>query len=78
VILLTASPRDAYGRFEFRIEAPGRPPFRTSSPDEAAKRLAAFGVESPSRLVAHSQKWGSVEIHEHGGPPEPPIADPPA
>ena len=67
MILLTATRRDIYGHFEFRIEAADAEPVVTCEALKAAKILFNLGVETPLRLVEHARTWGSVEIINHSG-----------
>ena len=62
MILLTASPLNLDGRYQFRIEAPDIPPAVTCDPVKAAKLLHVRGVSSPLTLVEHAKTWGNVEI----------------
>ena len=62
VIELQAIRLDAYGRFQYRIDAPNRPNFLTTDPDAAIDMLSQLGVADGARLLAHVQEWGSVEL----------------
>ena len=62
MILLQAIRLDAYGRFQYRIDASGRPRFLTTDPKEAADMLSRLGVADVFRLLAHVREWGSIDI----------------
>jgi hypothetical protein len=62
---------DAYGRFQYRIEAPDRVPVVIGDPDAAGELLRQLGVENPRGLISHAQTWGTAEIQAlsiPGGP----------
>ena len=62
MLVLQAIRLDVFERFQYRVDAPGEPPFLTSNPDEVAAKLAELGVPDPARLVAHVRAWGIIEI----------------
>jgi hypothetical protein len=62
VILLQAIRLDAFSRFQYRVDAPGKAPFVTAEPDAAIERLRVLGIPDGARLLAHVREWGSIQM----------------
>jgi hypothetical protein len=54
VIVLKAIRLDAYGQFQYRIEAPNHAPVVTSDPGAVTDLLLQLGVQNPSSLSTHA------------------------
>jgi hypothetical protein len=62
MIYVQAIRLDGGGAFRYIVEASDGGPILGFDPESTAEALRILGVHIPKRLLAHAEKWGTVEF----------------